>query len=472
MVKYLLRRLLVFIPTLLIISFLAFALSKLAPGDPVLTLNPALREGDRFRTIQDREATYLEAAKTLSLDKPAFYFNINSIAFPDTLYKILQPLPRQTIRSLIHQSGNSAAVQEYYNAIKSLDQQIALLPDSMVTTNTKSFTNALKDLYNNAEPSKIQNRLSSMQMILDKNVPLIPYLGYGFQELQKRYQLIFDKAQRWKLFIPSIHWYGFNNQYHDWLTNFLTGNFGKSYVDGRPVNQKIVNPLWRTLLMDFLAILLAFGISIPIGVHTAMLKGQWFDRFITILLFTLYSLPTFWIGTLLIIFFTNSEYGMDWFPTLGLSSVADDAPFWTVFWDTAYHLILPVFCLTYGSLAFISRQMRNSTDAELNKLYILSARARGLSWKQVTWKHAFRNALFPIITLFASVFPALLAGSFVVEYIFNIPGMGLITLDAIRNSDWPVVYAILMLSSLFTVIGILVSDLLYVWLNPRVSFKS
>ena len=131
-----------------------------------------------------------------------------------------------------------------------------------------------------------------------------------------------------------------------------------------------------------------------------------FDKVTTVTLFILYSLPTFWIGTLLVVFFTNPEYGMDWFCGIGLGNAPSNAPFWTRFWETACHLVLPVFCLTYASLAFISRQMRGSMLNTIQQDYIRTAKAKGLNNHNIIWKHAFRNALFPLITMVALVLPA------------------------------------------------------------------
>ena len=161
---------------------------------------------------------------------------------------------------------------------------------------------------------------------------------------------------------------------------------------------------------------------------------------------------------------------MDWFPTHGLGDISEDDSFWDIFWMRAYHLVLPVFCMSYASLAFVSRQMRGGMIDVFQQDYIRTARAKGFAEQLVIWKHSFRNALFPIITLVASIFPGLLAGSLVIEVIFSIPGMGKLTIDSIYARDWPVVYTILMFSALMTMIGILVADLLYAWADPRVSF--
>ena len=131
-------------------------------------------------------------------------------------------------------------------------------------------------------------------------------------------------------------------------------------------------------------------------------------------------------------------------------------------------MVLPVFALSYGALAFISRQMRGSMVDVLRQDYVRTARAKGLKEKAVVWKHAFRNALFPIITMFASVLPASIAGSVVIEVIFNIHGMGKVVVDSIFRDDWPLVYSVLMLASVLTMVGILLADILYALADPRI----
>ena len=228
-----------------------------------------------------------------------------------------------------------------------------------------------------------------------------------------------------------------------------------------------------TLVMNLISIFIAYIVSIPLGVFSAVKKDSRFDKITTLFLFILYSLPSFWVATLLVVFFTTSEYGgwTDIFPSIGLGDLPSDAPFWSRFWETGSHLILPVLCITYASLAFISRQMRGGMLDVIRQDYIRTAKAKGLDDRTVIWKHAFRNSLFPIITLFAAVFPAALAGSVVIEFIFNIPGMGKLSLDAIYTRDWPIVYTVLMLAAILTMVGTLVADIMYAVVDPRVSYS-
>jgi peptide/nickel transport system permease protein len=159
---------------------------------------------------------------------------------------------------------------------------------------------------------------------------------------------------------------------------------------------------------------------------------------------------------------------MDWFPTMGLGILEGNETLWEIIKIRGQHLFLPVFCLTYGTLAFLSRQVRRSTISVMKQEYIRTAFAKGLSTSKVIFRHAMPNALFPVITILGGIFPSMIAGSVAIEYIFNIPGMGKLTMDSILLKDWPVVFNILLLSSLMTIVGFWISDRLYAWIDPRV----
>ena len=153
-------------------------------------------------------------------------------------------------------------------------------------------------------------------------------------------------------------------------------------------------------------------------------------------------------------------------------NLPDSAPFFERLGCQARQLILPVFCLTYPSLAFLIRQMRGSMLRTLKTNYIQTAAAKGLQGKMILWKHAFRNALFPMITILATIFPRMVAGSVIVEVIFNLPGMGWLLYESIIAEDYPIIFVVLLLGAVMTMIGILVADILYVWADPRVSMNN
>ncbi len=271
--------------------------------------------------------------------------------------------------------------------------------------------------------------------------------------------------QQWHLDKPI--W----TQYLLWLRDLARLDFGRSFQDNRPVMEKIAERLPITLAMNLLAVLLAYGIAIPLGVYSATHAGTLGDRLIALLLFALYSLPTFWIGTLAITFLCNPEY-LAIFPTGGIRSVfhSEQWSLWRRIADYVWHLTLPMVVYTYSSFAFISRQMRSAMLEVLRQDYIRTAYAKGLSGRVVIWKHALRNSLIPIVTLLAGVLPALIGGSVIVETIFSIPGMGELSFRALVARDYPVIMAVFTLSALLTLLGILLADILYAVVDPRISF--
>ncbi len=269
-----------------------------------------------------------------------------------------------------------------------------------------------------------------------------------------------------------------NTQFGVWMRQILSLDFGQSYKHRRSVNQLILEKLPITMILSVLSIFFSYLIAIPLGILSAIKKHSPGDKLVTVLLFLLYSLPSFWVGQMLLMTLTGGPTpwpGVEWpdfFPTRGLNSEGLD-------WqsggmrdiaDLLWHLVLPTICLTYGSLAFLSRQMRSAMLEAINEDYIRTARAKGLSARSVIFKHAVRNSLIPIITISAGLLPELIAGSIVIESIFTIPGMGLLSFEAILNRDYPVINAILFFSAALTLLGILLADLCYALVDPRISY--
>ena len=257
----------------------------------------------------------------------------------------------------------------------------------------------------------------------------------------------------------------------------LRGDFGTSYIDDQKVARKIRVALPWTALLNILAVVLAYFLAIPLGVYMAKYQGKVFDRATTIILFILYSLPVFWVGTLVIVFFTSPNYGAwtDLFPVGGpvdlrVSINPENYTVWQKFGSTLYHFVAPLFTVTIGSLAYLAIQMRGGVVNVVRMDFIRTARAKGLPEGKVLWKHTFRNSLIPIITLFAGLFPLMISGSVIIEQIFGIPGMGSIAFQAILTRDYPIVLTVLMISSTLTIIGILVADIIYALVDPRISF--
>ncbi len=239
--------------------------------------------------------------------------------------------------------------------------------------------------------------------------------------------------------------------------------------DSRPIWDRFLPALGVTLQVNLIVIVLTYLIAVPLGVFSAAYPRSFADQFLTVGLFVLYSLPAFWVADVLRMEFGDPA-GLIHFPVLGLRS--DDYERMTAgdrFLDYLHHLVLPVFCLTYPLLAYLSGQMRGGMLEVMKQDYIRTAEAKGASKARVILVHALRNGLFPIITLFASVLPFLIGGNVIIEYVFNLPGMGQLAYRAVLLREYDAAMATLIFSALLTLFGILFSDLLYVVVNPRVS---
>lgn len=269
--------------------------------------------------------------------------------------------------------------------------------------------------------------------------------------------------------------YGLNKplpvQYLLWVKRVFTLDFGTSYKDHRNVMDKIAERLPITLQLNIISILLVYLIAIPCGIYSAAHSDSMSDRLLTLFFFFLYSLPSFWVAILLIMLLGGGEF-WDLFPIYGISSIGSESwPLFSRLMDRLWHLVLPIVCLTYGSLAYLSRLTRAGLLEVIREDYIRTARAKGLSERAVIMKHAFRNALLPIITLLAFLLPAMFGGSVIIESIFSIPGMGQLGFEAVLSRDYPVIMAITTISALLTLVGLLLGDILYAALDPRIKLE-
>ena len=260
--------------------------------------------------------------------------------------------------------------------------------------------------------------------------------------------------------------------YWEWVRKLLVLDFGISRKDGRPVSERIAEALPITLSLNIISMVIVYIISIPMGIVSALKKDTLYDRFTSLVLFILYSLPSFWVGLLLLLFLGGGEY-LNLFPLGGIiSDWAADKSLFTRALDVMWHLVLPVITLTYGGFAFLSRYMRANLLEVINQQYIITARAKGLSNARVVFVHAFKNSLVPLVTLMASILPGLLGGSVIVESIFSIPGMGLLAFEAILARDIPVIMAIEAIAAVLTLLGILLADLMYGIVDPRIRLEA
>ena len=258
-------------------------------------------------------------------------------------------------------------------------------------------------------------------------------------------------------------------QYGDWLVRALRLDFGKSFVDGRNVKDKIFERVPITLGINILSIALILLVAIPIGVLSAVRQSSMFDRVSTVFVFVGYSMPSFWLALLLMILF--GVY-MSILPISGIQSVGiEDTGVWARVWDMARHLVLPVGISAFTGLAAMSRYSRSSMLEVVRQDYIRTARAKGLSEARVIVLHALRNALMPIVTLLGLMIPALIGGSVIFETIFAIPGMGKLFFESAMSRDYPTIMGVLFIGSALTLAGNLAADVMYAVVDPRIRVR-
>lgn len=256
-------------------------------------------------------------------------------------------------------------------------------------------------------------------------------------------------------------------QYGRWLGRLVRLDFGESFAtDRRPVFDKVLERLPVTILLNVLSILLILGVSVPLGIVSAVRRNSGFDRSTTVLVFAGFAMPSFWLALLL----------MDWLgvrlgvlPISGIKSLGYEyMSFGGQLLDRVSHLILPVFVSAIGGLAGFSRYMRSNMLEVVRQDYILTARAKGLPERTVIYKHALRNALLPVITILGLSVPGLIGGSVIFETIFAIPGMGKLFYDGVMMRDYPLIMGILVMGAVLTLVGNLLADISYALADPRI----
>jgi peptide/nickel transport system permease protein len=258
-------------------------------------------------------------------------------------------------------------------------------------------------------------------------------------------------------------------QYIDWLGRFVKLDFGKSFVDGKKVIDKIKERIPVTLTINLLSLLVIVLIAIPVGVLSATRQYSLFDKLTTIFVFMGFSTPTFWLALLLMIVF-GVTLGL--LPISGIQSidVSEMGPLDRVI-DWIKHLILPVGISAFGGIAGLSRYSRSSMLEVIRQDYIRTARAKGIKESDVIVNHALRNALMPVVTILGLSVPGLIGGAVIFETIFAIPGMGQLFYNSAMARDYPTIMGILVIGAVLTLIGNLIADISYALVDPRIRVK-
>lgn len=482
---YVVRRLLLMIPTFFGISLLIFLVLNLAPGRP----GAQNQSGDvaseaRGEATQESLKIFREQ---FNLDKPVLFntrFALETDEVRETVEVIAQVRPasvaeRVAARERVEDLGNYA-----------VPHLIAILNDADGAGQTAVRDTAayllrltaprrLVDAYNPA-PSP---ELRALNNEIDAERSRLSELRYPFDAPEEQKRQVVDGWRAWYAEVAprfqlstggKVAVFFFDTRFATYWKNLARLDFGVSLATREPVMTTLVSKLKYSTTLSLSSLLLAYAISIPLGVFSAVRRGSRADSVLTVVLFMLYSLPSFFVATLLLYFFSlGSDYpALRFFPTGGFQS-ANFAELTTLeqIGDVIWHLVLPVGCLTYGSLAALSRYMRTGLLEVIQTDYVRTARAKGLPEGLVIGKHALRNGLLPILTLLAGLLPAVLGGSVIIEYIFSIPGIGLWTIDSIQQRDYNVIMGVQLLSTVLVLLGVLLTDLSYALVDPRIRYQ-
>ncbi|MDX1944271.1 MAG: ABC transporter permease [Pirellulaceae bacterium] len=263
--------------------------------------------------------------------------------------------------------------------------------------------------------------------------------------------------------------------YFVWLRKVAPPNFdlGYSMFEKEPVSRSIAKRLGPTLLLSGTSLFLAYVLSVPLGLYFSGRSGRWEERTLSLGMYMLYSLPSFVAALMLLTLFYQKLGGTDWeLPLQGMySSNFSELSSWGQLVDIGRHLILPLACLTYGGLAYDSRFIKANMEEALRQDYVRTARAKGAGYWRIVVVHAFRNTLIPFVTLLGLSLPALLSGAVILEGIFGWPGMGQLFFSSIGRRDYDAIMGLTLMFTTLTLLGQLLADILYAFVDPRVTYR-
>ena len=428
MLRYTIQRILLAIPTLFGITLLSFLIMRLAPGDPVDLFLGGVAGGEGISTDRqvDVDKARRDLRRQLGLDKP---LHIQYLSWLSSLVLRVESLD-DFERGALLADGVLDELNEESRA-----ELAALEGEARKMLFLKYFSPLRPDRVEDLSTSLFwQSRVFAM-------AENYQYSGSGLELM---------RGDEWRV---------------------VTLDFGRSFKDQQPVIDRILERLPITLEINLIGLIIAYVVGVPLGVLISVKHNGLVDRLATTGTFMLYSMPSFWVGMLLILFFCNKEFYY-WFPASGIQSldIGDDWGPWRRFVDHAHHMVLPVLASSYTSFAGISRYMRTSMLENLRLDYVRTAQAKGLRYRVVVLRHVLRNSLIPIVTLMAGLLPGMVAGSVFIETIFTIPGMGFLAFQSVIVRDYPMAMAIFTIGGTLSLVGILVADILLKAVDPRIDF--
>jgi peptide/nickel transport system permease protein len=482
---YVIRRLLVMVPTFVGISLVLFLVLNLAPGRPGAAQPGADLAAD-IRGERTQES-YRIFREQFHLDKPVL-FNTRFALDPEEVGEAVRLAAGARPGSAAERVRAQEQLEDFgYYAVPHL-LRVAREADAAGERRVRDVAayflrlNARRPLEDPFDPDPSE-ALKARNRALEAENARVRGLRYALEDPEERKREVLDAWEAWYRErradwdydgLDRLRILFLETRFAAYWRNLLRLDFGVSLVSREPVVATLLRKIRYSLSLSVSSLLLAYLVSIPLGIYSAVFKDSRSDRSLTASLFMLYSLPSFFAATLLLYFFSSgSDYeSLRLFPTGGWRSRdADSMTSLQQIRDVAWHLVLPILCLTYGSLAALSRYMRTGLLDVIRSDYVRTARAKGLSEWRVIGKHAVRNGLLPILTLLGGLLPAVLGGSVIIEYIFGIPGMGLWVVESIYQRDYNAIMAIQLFSTVLVLVGLLLTDLSYALVDPRIRYE-
>lgn len=506
---YILRRLLLMIPTLIGITFLVFMLIALSPGGIGASLTAG--DGGMDQTSRSIKQAYLEDRYGLDAPAPVQYVRWLGRISPVKFGK----------RDLVDPTGEFI---QYPKPVKQpplwrwfVDELPEAVPAEPYTWEPDASDDDKSRVYRRQANSYMQARSGLITIRAQLDTELGQILGdMGVKnirdgkgkvdyEMLEEYRAQIESSEQYpeveRLGNELLESYGLALERREQLIAIFEAepypqagipllgpvslskpDLGKSFSKSRPVSDLILDALPITILLNLIALPLIYFVAIPSGMLAAVRAGGTFDRLSGALYIALWSFPIPLAGVLMIGYLANQDYMLGVFPASGMHSSGSDS-FTYLPWfgdngfepgyvlDMLWHVCLPVVCLVYGGFAVLSKQTRAAMLDNFNMDYVRTAKAKGVAYKDIVFRHVFRNSLLPLITMFVSIFPAMLAGSVVIEQIFTIPGMGQLTLNSIYLKDRELLLANTMMIAAVNLLALLLADILYSIADPRISYK-
>lgn len=439
------RKFIQLVTTVILVSILSFFLSKMVPGDQAQAV--AELQGNSYTddNIENFNSEYQRLYKELGLDLPLFYFSLKPSYYPDKFPDNYNFQKTQLANSLLRKKISWNNVSQYIDQLSEI---------SAKAKGNQDLESALNFLWLDNDISRVRDMATTSE---------IP----GWQSFLEQYRIMND--EKVGIYFPGFVWNGVKNQYHQWLIKAIQFDFGISIIDGRSVNDKIISALLWTLFLVLISLILSLVIGVLLSIMIVLSQKKWLDHAISWSMYALFSVPVFWLSTLLIVFFTTPEYGAwtDIFPNQVFRINPGSESLWSQLMDNAHMIILPVICLTLSSVPVVVRLATASLRSEWTSPYVLALKSRGFEDNYILRNHVLKNAMIPIITLVTNSLPVAFAGSLIVEYIFTIPGMGRLMYESLFSSDWNVCFAILLLIGVLTSVILMLSDFFYKWMIPK-----